>query len=59
MPIIYLSPSTQELNAVCPCGQGTPVGLEGGESAHMSRTRHFCRFCGISCNFVALVRYIW
>ena len=46
-------------NAVCPCGQGSPVGLEGGGSAHMSRTRHFCRFCEISCNIVALARYIW
>ena len=33
MPIIYLSPSTQEPNTVCPCGQATPVGLEGGGGA--------------------------
>ena len=29
MPIIYLSPSTQELNTVCPCGQASMVGLDG------------------------------
>ena len=38
MPVIYLSPSTQEWNAY--------VTGSGSEEYHMNRLMHWCRTCG-------------